>query len=193
MIFTETPLGGAFVIELERHSDERGTFARVFDADEWRARGLNPRVAQCSVSFNERCGTLRGLHYQAEPWAECKLVRCTRGAIYDVIVDLRPGSTTFTHWFGVELTEANDRLLYIPAGLAHGFQTLVDACEVSYQISQVFVPEAARGVRWDDPVLAIEWPNPGKERVISSRDRGYADFRPISQKAREPGKVRPGR
>jgi dTDP-4-dehydrorhamnose 3,5-epimerase len=176
MIFTETPLDGAFVIELERNSDERGSFARVFDADEWRERGLNPHVAQCSLSFNERRGTIRGLHYQAEPWAECKLVRCTRGAIYDVIVDLRPGSPTFTRWFGVELAEANDRLLYVPEGVAHGFQTLVDATEISYQISQVFVPEAARGVRWDDPVLAIEWPESETDRVISSRDRAYGDF-----------------
>ena len=176
MIFTETPLAGAFVIQIERVSDERGSFARTFDAEEWRSRGLNPEVAQCSVSFNARNGTLRGMHYQADPWAECKLVRCTRGAIYDVIVDLRSGSPTFARWFGVELTEENDRLLYIPEGLAHGFQTLADATEVSYQISQVYVPEAARGVRWDDPEFAIEWPALEGERVISARDRSYPDF-----------------
>jgi dTDP-4-dehydrorhamnose 3,5-epimerase len=177
VIFTETPLAGAFVIELERAADERGSFARVFDADVWRANGLNPLVVQCSVSFNTRCGTLRGMHYQAEPWSESKLVRCTRGAIYDVIIDLRPGSSTFTGWFGVELAETNDRLLHIPEGFAHGFQTLVDATEVSYQISQIYVPEAARGVRWDDPAFAIEWPEAETGRVISARDLAYPDFR----------------
>ena len=176
MIFTETPLAGAFVIQIERVSDERGSFARTFDAEEWRSRGLNPEVAQCSVSFNARNGTLRGMHYQADPWAECKLVRCTRGAIYDVVIDLRSASPTFSRWFGVELTEENDRLLYVPEGLAHGFQTLADATEVSYQISQVYVPEAAHGVRWDDPAFAVEWPAFGGERVISARDRSYPDF-----------------
>jgi dTDP-4-dehydrorhamnose 3,5-epimerase len=176
MIFTETPLAGAFVIELERLADERGSFARIFDADAWRERGLNGHVAQCSISFNAKRGTLRGMHYQAEPWAECKLVRCTRGAIYDVIVDLRPDSPTYTRWFGIELAESNDLLLYIPEGFAHGFQTLADASEVSYQISQIYLPEAARGVRWDDPIFGIEWPDSEVERVISARDRAYPDF-----------------
>jgi dTDP-4-dehydrorhamnose 3,5-epimerase len=176
VIFRETPLAGAFVIELERIGDERGSFARIFDVEEWRARGLNPQVVQCSVSFNVRGGTLRGMHYQAEPWAECKLVRCTRGAIYDVIVDLRPESPTLARWFGVELTDTNDTLLYVPEGFAHGFQTLVDTTEVSYQITQAYVPEAARGVRWDDPAFAIEWPSAEGGRVISERDRGYPDF-----------------
>jgi dTDP-4-dehydrorhamnose 3,5-epimerase len=177
MIFTETPLAGAFLIELERALDERGSFARVFDAEAWQSNGLNSQIVQCSVSFNTRRGTLRGMHYQADPWAECKLVRCTRGAIYDVIIDLRPDSPTFTHWFGAELTETNDRLLYIPERFAHGFQTLEDATEVSYQISQIYVPEAARGVRWDDPAFAVEWPDAEGGRVISARDRAYPDFR----------------
>ena len=177
MIFTETPLAGAFLIELERALDERGSFARVFDALAWQSNGLNSQIVQCSVSFNTRRGTLRGMHYQVDPWAECELVRCARGAIYDVIIDLRPDSPTFTHWFGAELTETNDRLLYIPERFAHGFQTLEDATEVSYQISQIYVPEAARGVRWDDPAFAVEWPDAEDGRVISARDRAYPDFR----------------
>jgi dTDP-4-dehydrorhamnose 3,5-epimerase len=169
----ETPLAGAYVVELERAVDERGSFARTFDAETWRSLGLDPAVAQCSVSFNERRGTLRGMHYQAEPATECKLVRCTRGAIWDVILDLRPGSPTQSRWFGLDLAEANDRLLYVPAGLAHGFQTLVDETEVSYQISQIYVPEAARGVRWDDPLFGIDWPDAPEGRVISERDRAF--------------------
>jgi dTDP-4-dehydrorhamnose 3,5-epimerase len=179
MIFTETPLAGAFLIELERALDERGSFARVFDAEAWQSNGLNSQIVQCSVSFNTRRGTLRGMHYQADPWAECRLVRCTRGAIYDVIIDLRPDSPTFTHWFGAEITETNDRLLYIPEGFAHGFQTLEDATEVSYQMSQIYVPEAARGVRWDDPALAVEWPDAEDGRVISARDLSYPDFHAV--------------
>jgi dTDP-4-dehydrorhamnose 3,5-epimerase len=176
MILTETPLAGAFVVELERLVDERGSFARVFDAGAWSERGMNPLVAQCNVSFSARRGTLRGMHYQAEPWAECKLVRCARGAIYDVIIDLRPDSATFTSWFGLELTESNDRLLYVPEGFAHGFQTLVGETEVSYQVSQVYVAEAERGVRWDDPAFAIDWPEAASGRVISTRDLSFPDF-----------------
>jgi dTDP-4-dehydrorhamnose 3,5-epimerase len=175
--FADTPLAGAFVIELEPLVDERGSFTRFFDADEWRARGLNACVAQCAVSYNARRGTLRGLHYQAEPWAECKVVRCTRGAIYDVILDLRPESPTLGRWFAVELTEGDDRILYVPGGFAHGFQTLVDASEATYQLSQRYVPEAARGVRWDDPTFAIDWPPVEGSRVMSERDRSYTDYR----------------
>jgi dTDP-4-dehydrorhamnose 3,5-epimerase len=177
LIFADTPLAGAFVIELEPIIDERGSFTRFFDADEWGARGLNARVAQCGVSYNARRGTLRGLHYQAEPWAECKLVRCTRGVIYDVILDLQPESPTRGRWFALELTERDHRILYVPEGFAHGFQTLVDATEVTYQLSQVYVPEAARGVRWDDPAFAIDWPPIDVPRVISERDRSYPDYR----------------
>jgi dTDP-4-dehydrorhamnose 3,5-epimerase len=176
VIFVETPLRGALMIEFEPAVDERGSFTRFFDAEEWRTRGLNASVAQCAVSNNPRRGTLRGLHYEVEPWAECKLVRCTRGAIYDVIVDLRPASATLGRWFGVELTETDNRALYVPEGFAHGFQTLVDATEVTYHLSQVYVPEAARGVRWDDPAFAIDWPPIDAPRVISERDRGFPDF-----------------
>jgi dTDP-4-dehydrorhamnose 3,5-epimerase len=177
MRLLETPLPGAFVIELDPIEDQRGWFARTFDRDEFAARGLNPEVVQCNASFNRRAGTLRGLHYQAEPHGESKLVRCVRGAIFDVAVDLRAGSPTYRGWHGVELSAGNGRGFYIPAGLAHGFQTLTDESEVLYQMGHDYVPEAARGVRWDDPAFAIDWPPaPSGGRVISERDGGYPDF-----------------
>lgn len=176
MTFSETRLAGTFVIEIERHEDERGYFARTFGADEFARAGLNPLTAQCSTSFNRIAGTVRGMHFQASPHAECKLVRCTRGAIYDVAVDLRDGSPTYCEWFGIELTPDNDRMLYIPEGFAHGFQTLEDRTEVAYQISHEYVPSHARGVRWDDPAFGIDWPR--DVTVISERDREYADFDP---------------
>jgi dTDP-4-dehydrorhamnose 3,5-epimerase len=166
-----------WVVEPERHADVRGFFARTFDAEEFARRGLRSTFPQCSVSYNVRAGTLRGMHFQAAPHAEAKLVRCTAGGIYDVAVDLRPDSPTRGRWAGVELTAENRRALYVPEGFAHGFQTLVDAAEVLYQISAPFVPEAARGVRWDDPAFGIEWPE-AAERVINERDRTYPDFRP---------------
>jgi dTDP-4-dehydrorhamnose 3,5-epimerase len=178
MKLIETPLTGAWVIELERISDERGWFARTFAAEEFEAYGLNPAVVQCNASFNSRRGTLRGLHYQAGPHGESKLVRCVRGAIFDVAVDLRPDSPTRCRWHGVELNAANGRGYYIPAGLAHGFQTLTDDTEVIYQMGHRYVPDAARGVRWDDPAFAIEWPPTDGERIISVRDSSYADFKP---------------
>lgn len=178
MRLMQTPLAGAWVIELERISDERGWFARTFDAEEFEARGLTPVVAQCNASFNARSGTLRGMHYQAEPHGESKLVRCVRGAIFDVAVDLRADSPTRCRWHGVELNAENGRGYYIPAGLAHGFQTLTDNCEVIYQMGHRYVPEAAGGVRWDDPAFAIEWPPARGERIISERDASYADFEP---------------
>lgn len=171
MKFHETPLAGVVVVELELLDDERGSFARTFDASEWELRGLSTRVAQCNLSRNARSGTLRGLHYQAAPHEEAKLVRCARGAIFDVAVDLRPQSPSLHQWFGLELSEANDRLLYIPEGCAHGFLTLSDASEVLYQMSELYVPDAARGLRWDDPALAIDWPAP--PAVISERDRSF--------------------
>ncbi len=176
MIFVETPLAGAWVVELEPVEDERGSFSRTFDEDAFRSRGLEPAIAQCSVSFNRRRGTLRGMHYQADPYGECKLVRCTRGRIFDVVVDVRRGSPTYTSWFGVELTPDNGRLLYVPEGCAHGFQTLDDATEVSYQISRTFMPDHARGVRFDDPAFGIEWPLPVS--VVSRRDSEYPDLEP---------------
>jgi dTDP-4-dehydrorhamnose 3,5-epimerase len=178
MRFVQTPLNGAWVIDLDLLGDERGWFARTFDAEEFAARGLNPAVVQCNASFNARSGTLRGMHYQAEPHAESKLVRCVRGAIFDVAVDLRQGSPTRCRWHGVELSAENRLAFYIPAGLAHGFQTLTEDCEVLYQMGHHYVPEAARGVRWDDPAFAIEWPQLLGERVISEKDRRYPDFVP---------------
>jgi dTDP-4-dehydrorhamnose 3,5-epimerase len=174
MTFHETELEGVVIVELERVTDERGSFARTFDADEWKRQGLAPSVLQCSVSSNPAPGTLRGLHYQEEPHAEAKLVRCARGAIYDVAVDLRRDSPTFCRWVGVELSEENGRMLHIAEGLAHGFLTLTPDAEVVYQISTAYNPEAAAGVRFDDPAFAIEWPAP--PLVISERDRTYPDF-----------------
>jgi dTDP-4-dehydrorhamnose 3,5-epimerase len=176
MRFLQTPLAGVWVIELDRLDDERGWFARSFDAEEFRARGMNPAVVQCNTSFNTRRGTLRGMHYQADPCGESKLVRCVRGAIFDVAVDLRPDSPTHRHWHGVELSAENRVAFYVPAGLAHGFQTLTDDSEVLYQMGDPYVPEAARGVRFDDPAFEIDWPEPDGERIVSERDAGYPDF-----------------
>jgi dTDP-4-dehydrorhamnose 3,5-epimerase len=178
MRFMQTPLPGVWILELEEIEDERGWFARTFDEQEFRARGLNPDVVQCNASFNARRGTLRGMHYQAEPHGESKLVRCVRGAIFDVAVDLRPDSPTYRAWHGLELSAENRSAFYIPAGLAHGFQTLTDDSEVLYQMGNAYVPEAARGVRWDDPAFAIQWPALDGERVISDKDASYPSFRP---------------
>jgi dTDP-4-dehydrorhamnose 3,5-epimerase len=176
MRFGETPLSGVWVIELDLLGDERGWFSRTYDADEFARHGLDPVIAQCNASFNAKRDTVRGMHYQVEPHGESKLVRCVRGAIFDVAVDLRPDSPTYCGWYGVELSADNHRSLYIPAGLAHGFQTLVDDCEVVYQMGHQYVPEAARGVRWDDPAFGIQWPQTQGERIISGRDLAYADF-----------------
>ena len=177
MIFLTTPIDGAWVVTPEPIEDQRGLFARTFCTEEFAARGLDTRVAQCNTSFNDRAGTLRGLHYQAEPDGEAKLVRCTQGAIYDVAVDLRPGSPTFRKWFGVELSAANRHAFFIPEGCAHGFQTLQDASEVLYQMSTPYVPGAGRGVRWDDPGFGISWPEPpAGGRTMAERDAGYPDF-----------------
>lgn len=176
MVFTETKLKGAYIIDLEKKEDERGFFARTFCVDEFQARGLNARLMQCSVSFNERRGTLRGMHWQDVPQAECKLVRVTRGAIYDVIVDLRRNSPTFKQWLGVELTEENHRQVYVPEGFAHGFQTLEDGTEVFYQMSSAYAAALGRGVRWNDPEFGIEWPKV-ERRIINERDASYPDFK----------------
>ena len=179
MIFTKTELPGAYVIDLERREDERGFFARAWSEDEFAERGLSTRVVQCNLSWNERRGTLRGLHFQRPPHAEVKLVRCTRGAIYDVIVDLRPGSPAYGRWLGVELTAENRRMLYVPEGFAHGYQTLVDGTETYYQVSEFYAPGAEGGLRWDDPALAIEWPE-ADERIMSAKDESWPDFVPVS-------------
>ena len=177
MLFTETPLAGAWLLELERREDERGFFARTYCADEFAHHGINPTVRQANTSFNSREGTLRGMHWQVDPHGETKLVRCTRGAIYDVIVDLRPHSPTYCRWYGAELTADNGRELYIPTGMAHGFQTLADDTEVLYLMGADYVPEAARGARWDDPAFGIEWPETA-QRTISDKDQSYAPFVP---------------
>jgi dTDP-4-dehydrorhamnose 3,5-epimerase len=174
MIFTETKLRGAFIIDVGRVEDERGFFARTWCQREFEAHGLCARVVQCNTSFNKHKGTLRGMHYQAAPYAEAKLVRCTRGAIYDVIIDLRPDSPTLKGWVAAELTEDNRRMLYAPEGFAHGYQTLEDNTEVFYQMSQFYVPEYARGVRWDDPAFKISWPV--EKHIISERDQAFPDF-----------------
>ncbi len=169
-------LPGAYLIDLERLEDERGFFARSWCSREFETHGLNPRTLQCNVSFNRTRGTLRGMHYQADPYGEAKLVRCTAGALYDVVVDLRPASPTFMRWQAVELTAESHRMVYVPEGCAHGFQTLADNTEVFYQMSELYRPEYARGVRWDDPAFGIRWPD--GERIISARDRSYPDFVP---------------
>jgi len=176
MKFVPTPLGGAYVIELEPSFDERGFFARSWSAEEFKERGLAARMAQCSISFNTRKGTLRGMHYQSEPHAEAKVVRCSAGAMYDVLVDLRRGSPTYCRWFAVELSADNRKLLYVPEGIGHGFQTLTDNTEIFYQISQDYRSDASRGVRWNDPAFAIDWPiaNP----ILSERDRSFPDYTP---------------
>ncbi len=174
MIFTDTPLAGAVVLEPERLEDERGFFARAFCAREFEARHLNPRVVQCNISFNRHSGTLRGLHFQHPPHGEVKLVRCTAGALYDVVVDLRPDSATFLRHFGLELSARNRRMLYIPEGFAHAFQTLEDDTEVFYQVSEFYTPGAAGGVRWNDPAFRIAWPL--EVTLISEQDRTYPDF-----------------
>ena len=168
MIFQATALAGVWIVEPEPATDERGFFARTWCRQEFAARGLNPGLAQCSVSWNEARGTLRGMHYQAAPHAEAKLVRCTRGAIHDVALDVRRGSPTFGRWIAAELTADNRRMLYVPAGVAHGFQTLADGSEVFYQISEFHHPESARGVRWDDRRCAIVWPV--RPVIVSPRD-----------------------
>jgi dTDP-4-dehydrorhamnose 3,5-epimerase len=177
MIFTETKLRGAFVMELEKFEDERGFFAHGWSPRELGAHGLEAPLAESAISFNKKRGTLRGMHYQASPHGQVKIVRCTRGAIYDVIIDLRPESPTFKQWFGIELSAANRLMLYIPTDFAHGFQTLEDESELSYHMSQSYVPESATGVRWNDPAFDISWPQPVS--VMAERDRCYPDLASI--------------
>jgi dTDP-4-dehydrorhamnose 3,5-epimerase len=177
MILEETKLPGAFVIEPERFEDERGFLARAWSEREFAAHGLKLPAAECNISYNKRKGTLRGMHFQRAPHAQAKLVRCTRGALYDVIIDLRPDSPAYKQWLGVELTAENRRMLYVPEGFAHGFQTLADDTELYYQMSAAYVPAAADGVRWDDPAFGLVWPdNGGQERIIIARDQQYPDF-----------------
>jgi dTDP-4-dehydrorhamnose 3,5-epimerase len=178
MRFVETAIHGVVVVELEEHVDERGSFARTWCRDEMADAGLASELAQCSLSRNRLAGTLRGLHFQRPPHEEAKLVRCTRGAIFDVAVDLRADSPTRGEWVGVRLDPETGRALYVPEGCAHGFQTFVDDTDVAYMISTPYAPESAAGVRWDDPVLAIEWPAVAGERTISERDRALPGYEP---------------
>jgi dTDP-4-dehydrorhamnose 3,5-epimerase len=175
MIFNETRLKGSYLIELEQQKDNRGFFARTWCQSEFKAHGLNSNLAQASISYNASRGTLRGMHYQVAPYREAKLVRCTRGAIYDVIIDLREASPTRGEWFGVELSAGNYRSLYVPEGFAHGFLTLEDDAEVTYLVSEFFHPEFALGVRYNDPAFDIRWPF--EVRVISEKDKRWPDYR----------------
>jgi len=179
MRFQQLSLTGAFLIEPEQRSDERGFFARAWCRREFEGQGIRHDWPQCNISFNKRRGTLRGLHYQEPPCGEAKLIRCTMGAIFDVIVDLRRGSPTYGSWYAVELTAENRRMIYAPEGFAHGFQTLADNAEVFYQMGAFHNPDAARGIRWDDPILAINWPA-CPERIISASDRSLQGFLPCS-------------
>jgi dTDP-4-dehydrorhamnose 3,5-epimerase len=174
MVPTPTPLSGVYVFELEKRRDERGFFARVWCARELAAQGLCSAWVQSSVSFSEKAGTLRGMHYQAEPHMEVKLVRCTAGSVFDVVIDLRRDSPTFRDWFGVELSARNDRVLYVPKGFAHGFITLEDETVFEYHMSEYYHPECERGVRWNDPAFGIRWPTMPK--AISKRDHECPDF-----------------
>ncbi|ADO58841.1 dTDP-4-dehydrorhamnose 3,5-epimerase [Paenibacillus polymyxa] len=176
MIFTETVLSGVYLIGLELLTDVRGHFARAWCQDEFKSHGLECSFVQCNISYNEKKGTLRGLHYQAPPYEEVKIVRCTKGSIYDVIVDLRPDSPTYKQWLSIELSDKNYKMLYIPKGFAHGYQTLSDNTEVFYQVSQMYKAEYARGVKWDDPEFNIEWPEEEK-RIMSEKDQNCDRYR----------------
>ena len=175
MLFTQTQLKGAFIVELEQRQDTRGFFARTFCATEFTAHGLKPTVAQCNVSFNSKKGTLRGMHYQIAPAGETKLIRCTQGAIYDVIIDMRPDSPTYLSHIGVELTAENRRALYVPEMFAHGYQALTDAAEVVYQVGEFYTPGYERGLRYDDPTFGIDWPLAISE--ISQKDAAWPMFK----------------
>ncbi len=175
MIFTETPLHGACIITPERIMDHRGFFARAWCRKEFEAHGLSTVLTQSNISFNYKKGTLRGMHFQKPPHEEVKLIRCTAGSIYDVIIDLRPHSSTYMKWTAIELTAENRKMLYVPAGFAHGYQTLTDNSEVFYQVSQYYTPDAEGGVRWNDPAIQIEWPD--GYRIISEKDQKWPDFK----------------
>jgi dTDP-4-dehydrorhamnose 3,5-epimerase len=176
MKLTETKLPGVFLVEPEKFHDTRGFFALTWSQREFRELGLNSNLVECNISFNHKRGTLRGMHFQTAPYAQEKLVRCTRGSLYDVVIDLRTESPTRGQWVAVELTADNHKAIYVPGGLAHGFQTLEDDTELLYQMSEVYAPEYARGVRWNDPAFAVEWPD--AERIIIARDNAYEDWEP---------------
>ena len=174
MIFTRMGIEGAYIIEPEPLADERGFFARSFCEEEFRKNGLETEIVQCNISYNKKSGTLRGMHYQIPPFEEAKIVSCTRGSIYDVVLDLRRGSPSYCRWFATELSENNYTMVYVPKGCAHGYLTLEDDCMVYYQMTEFFHPECARGVRWDDPAFGITWPHPAE--IISEKDQSYPDY-----------------
>lgn len=178
MQFTETKLKGAYIIDIERLEDERGFFARTWCQKEFHDHNLNSKLVQCSVSYNAKKGTLRGMHYQTEPFEECKLIRCTRGSIYDVIVDIRQASATYGQYIDVVLSSENRRMLFVPEGFAHGFLTLEDNTEIFYQMSEFFAPNHSKGFRWNDPAFGIKWPD--EIRIISERDRNMPDFKSLA-------------
>ncbi|MDP2481939.1 MAG: dTDP-4-dehydrorhamnose 3,5-epimerase [Candidatus Palauibacterales bacterium] len=182
MRFEETPLGGAYLIEPEPLDDDRGFFARMWCRREFSEHGLDTNLAQCNLSYNELAGTLRGMHFQRQPHPEVKLVRCTRGAVWDAIVDLRPDSPTYCRWYAAELTALNRRMLYVPAGFAHGYLTLADDAEVFYQVTEFYHKELEGGVRWDDPAFGIEWPLEGPFH-LSPKDRSWPDYHPVELSA----------
>ena len=174
MRFEETPLRGAYLIDLQPVEDARGSFARAFCRREFEEHRLNPTIAQCNMAFNPVCGTLRGMHYQVEPAREVKIIRCIAGTIFDAIIDLRPSSSTYGHWFGVELSARNRRALYVPESFAHGYLTLADNSEIHYMVSEFYSPGHECGIRWNDPAFGIEWPT--SPRVISGKDASHPDF-----------------
>ncbi|RMD04340.1 dTDP-4-dehydrorhamnose 3,5-epimerase [Clostridium autoethanogenum] len=176
MIFLETKLKDAYIIQLQPIADERGFFSRTWCKNEFEKHGLKSEIVQCNLSYNEKKGTLRGMHYQVEPYRETKLIRCIKGAFYDVIIDLRKKSHTYKQWIGVELTENNNKSLYVPEGFAHGFQTLVDDTYAFYQVTEFYTPGAERGIRWNDPQFKIQWPEE-KNRIISAKDQSLGDYR----------------
>jgi dTDP-4-dehydrorhamnose 3,5-epimerase len=175
MKIIETPLLGAYVIDIEPINDVRGFFARTFCVKELETRGLNIQFPQCNISYNEKKATLRGMHYQKEPYGEVKIVRCTSGSVYDVIVDLRPLSSTYCKWFGLELSSLNRKAIYIPRGMAHGYVTLTDNTELLYMMSEFYNSDSAKGVRWNDPIFNIQWPL--SPLLVSERDMNHADYR----------------
>jgi dTDP-4-dehydrorhamnose 3,5-epimerase len=180
MIFTETKLKGAYIIEPERLEDNRGFFARAWCKNEFDDHGLNPHFVQINLSFNKSRGTIRGLHYQTRPNEEAKLIRCIRGAIYDVIIDLRPNSPTYLEWIGEELTADNRKMLYVPENFAHGYQSLKDNTEVFYPVSQFYSPESVKGLRWNDPTFGIKWPE-ADNLIISEQDKKWPDYSPVKK------------
>jgi len=175
MTFRETEVRGAFIMELEKFEDDRGFFAHGWSPKELAEHGLEAPLVESAISFNEKKGTLRGMHYQTSPHSQAKIVRCTMGSMYDVILDLRTGSPTFKQWVGLELSGSNRLMLYIPKGFAHGFQTLEDKTEVFYNMSDIYAPDSSRGVRWNDPAFGVLWPLP-RNVIMNERDRSYADF-----------------